>query len=164
MNNAGFAFTGKDPFNFQNTLYTFSINYYGTINFTKAMLAHLNDSAQIIVVGSGAGGLSRMTSDDKRAKLLDPELTLTGLDEMVDEFMDAVGADTWKAEGWPGNGYAMSKMFLHAWVRVMSRDPSLTSRGISINALCPGWVATDMGGANAPRTIEQGAETPAWLA
>jgi len=29
---------------------------------------------------------------------------------------------------------------------------------------CHGWVRTDMGGAGAPRSLEEGADTIAWLA
>jgi NAD(P)-dependent dehydrogenase (short-subunit alcohol dehydrogenase family) len=36
--------------------------------------------------------------------------------------------------------------------------------GLIANAVSPGWVATDMGGSEAPRTPEKGAETPLWLA
>lgn len=32
------------------------------------------------------------------------------------------------------------------------------------NSVCPGWVRTDMGGPNASRSVEKGAETPVWLA
>jgi hypothetical protein len=32
-----------------------------------------------------------------------------------------------------------------------------------VNAVCPGWVRTDMGGSGAPRSVEKGAETPVWL-
>jgi NAD(P)-dependent dehydrogenase (short-subunit alcohol dehydrogenase family) len=32
------------------------------------------------------------------------------------------------------------------------------------NAVCPGWVRTDMGGEKADRSVETGAETPVWLA
>ena len=35
---------------------------------------------------------------------------------------------------------------------------------ISVNAACPGWVRTDMGGKGASRPVEKGAETPVWLA
>jgi len=35
---------------------------------------------------------------------------------------------------------------------------------VKANAMCPGWVRTDMGGAGAPRTPEQAADTLVWLA
>jgi NAD(P)-dependent dehydrogenase (short-subunit alcohol dehydrogenase family) len=35
---------------------------------------------------------------------------------------------------------------------------------ISVNAMCPGWVRSDMGGRSAPRSLEQGADTAVWLA
>jgi NAD(P)-dependent dehydrogenase (short-subunit alcohol dehydrogenase family) len=36
--------------------------------------------------------------------------------------------------------------------------------GLLANAVCPGWVATDMGGEQAPREPAEGAATPVWLA
>jgi NAD(P)-dependent dehydrogenase (short-subunit alcohol dehydrogenase family) len=30
---------------------------------------------------------------------------------------------------------------------------------ILVNSMCPGWVRTDMGGENAPRSVQQGADT-----
>jgi short-subunit dehydrogenase len=40
----------------------------------------------------------------------------------------------------------------------------LKPKGITVYAMCPGWVKTDMGGENASRTPEQGADTAIWLA
>ena len=36
-------------------------------------------------------------------------------------------------------------------------------QGLIANAVSPGWVRTDMGGQSAPRSVEEGADTPAWL-
>lgn len=63
-------------------------------------------------------------------------------------------------DGYPG--YRLSKTALNA-VTVMLAD-ALKSDGVLVNACCPGWIKTDMGGANAPGSVEQGADTPVWLA
>jgi len=33
-----------------------------------------------------------------------------------------------------------------------------------VNSVCPGWVATDMGGAGAPRSVTEGAQGIVWAA
>jgi len=58
--------------------------------------------------------------------------------------------------------YRVSKTALNAFTRVLAAD--LASTGILVNACSPGWVRTDLGGPNAPTTVEQGASTPVWLA
>jgi NAD(P)-dependent dehydrogenase (short-subunit alcohol dehydrogenase family) len=35
---------------------------------------------------------------------------------------------------------------------------------VKVNAVCPGWVRTRMGGRNASRSVEEGADTIVWLA
>jgi NAD(P)-dependent dehydrogenase (short-subunit alcohol dehydrogenase family) len=58
--------------------------------------------------------------------------------------------------------YSISKTALNAVTRQFAA--ALHDKGISVNSVCPGWVKTDMGGANAPRTVQQGADTVTWLA
>lgn len=66
------------------------------------------------------------------------------------------------AEGLEGPGtYGVAKAALNALTRALPRD---LPPGVKINAACPGWVATRMGGAEAPLTPEEGADTPVWLA
>ena len=40
----------------------------------------------------------------------------------------------------------------------------LQGAGVLVNCCHPGWVRTDMGGANAAKSIDEGADTPVWLA
>lgn len=66
------------------------------------------------------------------------------------------------AEGLGGPGaYGVAKAALNALTRALPRD---LPPGVKVNACCPGWVATRMGGAGAPLTPEEGADTPVWLA
>ena len=59
-------------------------------------------------------------------------------------------------------GYSLSKAALNALTIMLSNE--LKEKGIKVNAMCPGWVRTDMGGPNAPRHVSQGADTAVWLA
>ncbi|HEV8429916.1 MAG TPA: SDR family oxidoreductase [Pyrinomonadaceae bacterium] len=56
--------------------------------------------------------------------------------------------------------YAVSKVALNALTRMLADE--LRGDRILVNSVCPGWVATDMGGPNAPRTIEEGASSVVW--
>ena len=57
-------------------------------------------------------------------------------------------------------GYRLSKAALNALTRTLAAD----APQIMVNSICPGWVRTDMGGAGASRSLEQGADTAVWLA
>ncbi|WP_102797786.1 SDR family NAD(P)-dependent oxidoreductase [Bowmanella denitrificans] len=57
--------------------------------------------------------------------------------------------------------YSISKAALNAMTVCMAR--ALGDK-VKVNAACPGWVRTDMGGDNAPLSAQQGADTPVWLA
>jgi len=58
--------------------------------------------------------------------------------------------------------YSISKTALNAVTRQFAA--ALRTRRIAVNSVCPGWVRTDMGGAGASRTVQQGADTIVWLA
>ena len=62
-------------------------------------------------------------------------------------------------EGSPA--YRVSKAALNALTCTLAAE--VAGSGILVNSTSPGWVQTDMGGEEAPRTVEQGAETAVWL-
>ena len=61
---------------------------------------------------------------------------------------------------WPG--YRMSKTALNVLTRILADE--LKSTSILVNSVCPGWVRTGIGGANASRSVEEGVDTIVWLA
>lgn len=60
--------------------------------------------------------------------------------------------------------YRVAKAGVNALVRNLAHEQSLGRRGVLVDATCPGHCRTDMGGPDAPRSAEEGAETAVWLA
>ncbi|MFL6229431.1 MAG: SDR family oxidoreductase [Pyrinomonadaceae bacterium] len=58
--------------------------------------------------------------------------------------------------------YGVSKAALNALTRMLAAE--LKPDGILVNSVCPGWVATEMGGRDAPRSVEEGAASVVWAA
>jgi NAD(P)-dependent dehydrogenase (short-subunit alcohol dehydrogenase family) len=63
------------------------------------------------------------------------------------------------ADGW-APAYSISKTALNG---VTSQLATALPK-VAVNSVCPGWVRTDMGGENASRSVEEGANTIVWLA
>lgn len=156
VNNAGVSLDGFDPDVARRTLET---NYRGTVRVTEAFRPRLSPTANIVMVSSGMGELGHV-SPELRRRLLDSMLTLEGLDELVDGFVERVRARD-DLGGWPKNAYSVSKVAMNAYVRLLA--PDLPS-GQRVNAVCPGWVRTRMGGPAASRTLEKGASGIVWAA
>ncbi|MEO0664811.1 MAG: SDR family NAD(P)-dependent oxidoreductase [Pseudomonadota bacterium] len=116
-----------------------------------------------------------------RPLLADPEGYRTSMAVMVDGPYDlirqlgpAMAARGWGrivnvSSGWGsfteglggGGAYGMAKAALNALTVLAARE---LPRSVKVNAMCPGWVQTRMGGAGAPRTPDEAADTALWLA
>ena len=60
--------------------------------------------------------------------------------------------------------YRSSKAALNAMTVLLARELEKDYPQILVNAACPGWVRTELGGPDAPRTTDEGADTIVWLA
>ncbi|CAN5828758.1 SDR family oxidoreductase [soil metagenome] len=145
INNAGVYGEARGADGVKRTIET---NFFGPLRVTLGLLPLLRDGATITNVTSGLGALENL--DDARARVLaDPGLEREALISEMRAFADG------SSKGWGTDAYGVSKAALNALTRVFARE--LAPRGIRVNATCPGWVRTDMGGRGAPRSVEEGA-------
>jgi NAD(P)-dependent dehydrogenase (short-subunit alcohol dehydrogenase family) len=95
----------------------------------------------------------------RMAQMLLPLLKKSGAGRIVN-MSSGMGALSEMEGGYAA--YRISKAALNAVTGILAAE--LAAHGIAVNAMCPGWVKTDMGGAHAERTVSQGADTAVWLA
>jgi NAD(P)-dependent dehydrogenase (short-subunit alcohol dehydrogenase family) len=160
VNNAGASFDGFDESVARRTL---DVNFTGMMKLTDRLLPLLRPDARVVMVSSGMGDVSRLGKALQK-EVLSPTLDRAQLVAFGDRFDAAVASRTHTKSGWPSNAYSVSKVMMNAYVRILARDLEGDSRHILVNAACPGWVRTAMGGPSASRSPEEGAKTPVWLA
>ncbi|KAL2805396.1 carbonyl reductase [NADPH] 3 [Daubentonia madagascariensis] len=105
-------------------------------------------------------------SEDLQEKFRCETLTEVDLVDLMKKFVEDTKNEVHEREGWPNSAYGVSKLGVMVLSRILARrlDEKRKADRILLNACCPGWVKTDMAGAYGSRTVEEGAETPVYLA
>ena len=136
-------------------------NTYGVINVTEALVDLIAPNGHIINVSAMLGKTEWLKNPEFSARLLDQSLNMEGLHSLINEFNN-IGND-WAEKGWHLEGYGVyshTKAFVNAYTRLLANNLASNGSSIRVNALCPGWVRTDMGGENAALSLEEGIITP----
>ncbi|KAK3194060.1 hypothetical protein Dsin_025370 [Dipteronia sinensis] len=122
-------------------------NYYGTKQVTQALIPLLlqSHSPRIVNLSSSFGKLKFLSNE--RAK---------------EEFLEDAREGLLEKKGWPVSlsAYVVSKAALNAYTRILANKLPK----ISINAVSPGFVKTDMSFNGGEFTVEEGARGPVILA
>jgi len=118
-----------------------NVNVRGPWLLTRSVAALLADGARVVMVTS--------------------ELAIAGADPQLRKRRATIDVDAFGelADDTPG-GYGASKAALNRMAQLFAVE--LAPRGIKVNAVSPGWVRSEMGGAGAPRSLDQGAESILW--
>jgi NAD(P)-dependent dehydrogenase (short-subunit alcohol dehydrogenase family) len=120
------------------------VNVRGPMLLTRALEPLLAPNARVVMVTSGLGRLSSQSAGLVK-RLTASKLSFADLERLIEEAPD---------------GYGASKAALLPMARLFAAE--FKPRGILVNAISPGWCRTDMGGAGAPRSVEQGAGSILW--
>ena len=161
VNNAGIAFKG-DTWGASEAKATVDTNYRGTRAVTEALLPLIGRGGRVVNVCSRAGTSRLVAGSPGLAARWAAVASAADVDALVAEFEAAVADGSWQAKGWPKSMYGVSKLAEAAYTRVLAGE--VGDKGITVAACCPGWVCTDMSSHKGPLSVDQGADTPAWLA
>lgn len=160
VDNAAIALKGFDAKIARATLL---VDFLGTMRLTDTLVPRVREGGRIVMVSSGVGSLSSVSSELAK-RFLDEAIDRDRLVALTDDFVADVEAGRHAERGWPTSAYGVSKIALNTYTRILARELERDPRRIKVNAACPGWVRTDMGGNAAPRSPDEGAKTPVWLA
>lgn len=163
VNNAGYSSTGTD-FNETVCEETFNVNFNGTVNFTEKILGAniFNKGGKIIFVSSKSGTLNKVTNDNNINKFKNAKAS-DDIVKLADKFKKSVAEGKAQEEGWYLNCFAMSKMFLNFYVKLLVKKREVTKEALGVYSLHPGWLKTDMGGETAPEEVSAGVERLTFL-
>mmetsp|Transcript_41693 Transcript_41693/g.134821 ORF Transcript_41693/g.134821 Transcript_41693/m.134821 type:complete len:299 (+) Transcript_41693:58-954(+) len=126
-----------------------SVNYKGPCLLTEALLPSFARGASVTMVGSGLGELTLLSP--KFQRLLTTAKSIADLDQIASRAISALSSE----HSWVGP-YGLSKALIHRATEIFASNIDFKKKGILVNAVCPGWVSTDMGGEQAPISVEEG--------
>lgn len=166
VNNAGMAYKKGSPASFaEQAENSILVNYAATRNVCNTLFPLLRPHARVVNVSSFCGMLSNIPNLELKRRFASVDLTIEGLNDLLEEFVQDAKQNTHVEKGWGSSAYNVSKVGVTALSKIQQRQFNLDSRvDLIVNAVNPGHVATDMSSHGGRLTPAEGASAPSYLA
>jgi len=135
-----------------------AVNFRGPLELTDALVPIFAPEARVVMVSSSMGELDGLPPELRRR--FEARLDRDALVRLEEAFVAEV--ERGEHRGDAALAYRVTKCGLNVLTRLLARE--LAPRGVRVNAVCPGWVRTRMGGAGAQRGVPEGAAGIVWAA
>ncbi|XP_047035357.1 carbonyl reductase [NADPH] 1-like [Helicoverpa zea] len=141
------------------------INYKSLLTIEEYLFPLLRDGARVVNISSACGHLSNLKKQKWIRMLQDPDLTTEQINSFVNEYLESVKNGTFNKNDFADDGkhaeHRVSKIALTALTRVLQNK--YADRNISINAVHPGHMKTDMAQGGGEVEPEQSADLVLYL-
>jgi len=156
INNAGVAYQGPND---EQKKLTVKTNFFSVVNLTEKLIPFLSEDAKVIQVSSRVGQLARQ-GETLRNTLSDTNLTEPKLYDVANNIFELT-QDFKPYSIVVEPSYPASKALLNAYIKNFL--PGKLKSTQQTYAVHLGWVKSDLGGADAPGALEDGADTIVYL-
>ncbi|XP_068183350.1 carbonyl reductase [NADPH] 1-like [Antennarius striatus] len=168
INNAGIAFKVADPTPFATQAEaTLRTNFFSTREMLINFLPLVRPGGRVVNLCSLLGQrVLNQCSPALQQRFRSDDITEEEVLELMHRFLDEAKRGEHQQGGWAESAYGVSHIGLTTLSMILARRLSKErpNDGILLNACCPGWVRTDMAGPKAPKSPDEGAVTPVYLA
>ena len=167
VNNAAIAFKSADttPFG-EQAVVTMKTNYHSLVKVCDLLIPIMKPGGRIVTVSSMGSFMSlKKCSEENQKFFRSANITVEELTEKLNDFVKNAQNGTNIQAGYSDSAYGMSKIGATVLTRIWAKRLEKEEKeDIVINACCPGWIRTDMGGPKASKLPDEGAITPVYLA
>jgi len=166
VNNAGIAYSGggTGPL-IEQAQITIGCNFHGTLDVCNVLFPILKTNGRVVNMSSTASEMAYMKfTDDVKLSYSNPAITIKELKDLIEGSIKSAAEGNLKQDEFFIFAYGLSKLAVSFMTQIHQKEMDQADKNILVNSCCPGFVSTDITGNQGGIHVDEGADTPVYLA